>query len=180
MAKVPMSGGKLLKLSYETVGAERALAFGSSRRYYLEREQKALITEETERLARITKQEAPTDTGIFAEGIYAEVGQTTWGDWNSHVGVRGEHAFLLDYIVGGTKPHEIPKGGSAAQLAKGYPLRFYWEKGPNGPGIYYYWSVQHPGTQPNPFHRRAFTRWRPGMLRRVGLLGMRVREQRAR
>ena len=180
MAKVPMLHGRMLKLSYEAVGAERAMAYGSSRRYYLEQEQKALITDETHRLQRIVKQEAPKDTGIFAEGVYAEVTKTMWGDWNSHIGVRGEHAFLLDYIIGGTRPHEIPKGGSAAQLAKGYPLRFYWEKGPNGPGIYHFWSVWHPGTKQNPFHTRARNRWRPGMLRRVGLLGMRVREQRAR
>jgi hypothetical protein len=180
MAKVPMMGNRMMSLSYEAVGAERAIAYGSSRRHHLEREQKALITDETHRLQRIAKDEAPKDTGVFAEGIYAEVVQTITGDWNSTIGVRGKHAFLLDYIIGGTRPHEIPKGGSAAQLAKGYPLRFYWERGPNGPGVYFYWSVQHPGTKPNPFHRRALTRWRPGMLRRIGLLGMRVREQRSR
>jgi hypothetical protein len=180
MAKVPMMRGKMLKLSYETTGAERAMAYGSSRRHHLEQEQRALIADETERLQRIAKEEAPKDTGIFADGIYSEVNQRITGDLSAEIGVRGKHAFLLDYIIGGTKPHQIPKGGSAAQMAKGHPLSFYWENGPNGPGLYHFWSVQHPGTRPNPFHQRALARWRPGMLRRIGLLGMRVREQRAR
>jgi hypothetical protein len=63
----------------------------------------------------------------------------------------GEHGFVLDFLRFGTKPHPIPRGGSAEQLAKGYPLRFYWKQGPGGPGIYYFWSVRHPGTDPNPF-----------------------------
>lgn len=26
-----------------------------------------------------------------------------------------------------------------------YPLRFYWDNGPNGPGVYHYMHVNHPG-----------------------------------
>ena len=53
----------------------------------------------------------------------------------------------------GTKPHLIPGGSKVSslqeaatlQMHKGYPLRFYWEQGPRGPGMYFYWAVQHPG-----------------------------------
>jgi len=55
----------------------------------------------------------------------------------------------------GTRPHFIPGGRSVStiqeaadlQAKKGYPLRFYWEHGPYGPGIYFFWSVRHPGWQ---------------------------------
>jgi len=67
----------------------------------------------------------------------------------------GPHAFVLPFLVKGTRPHVIPTGGALAQMAKGYPLRFYWKKGPQGPGIYRYWSVNHPGTQPSPFIEEA-------------------------
>ena len=56
-------------------------------------------------------------------------------------------------IPPGTKPHLIPGGlavsdkrqAAAIQMAKGYPLKFHWERGPRGPGIYHYWAVSHPG-----------------------------------
>ena len=100
---------------------------------------------------------APRKTGIFAEGIvYREY---DWGDsTNIEVLATGEHAFVLDFLRYGTKPHKIPTGGSAEMMAKGYPLRFYWEKGPAGPGIYHFWSVNHPGTQPDPFIDNALVR----------------------
>jgi hypothetical protein len=63
------------------------------------------------------------------------------------------------YVVKGTKPHEIhPKGA--------YPLRFFWEQ---AGGVVSSWGwhgerygyVEHPGTQPNPFVRKAWRRVRP-------------------
>ena len=93
---------------------------------------------------------APRDTGVFAEGIrYATFDRGF--ETRITIYASGEHAFLLPMILGGTRAHTIPKGGSAAQMAKGYPLSFHWENGPRGPGRYAYWSVEHPGTEPNPF-----------------------------
>ena len=178
--KAPMMYGRMLRISWETTGVEEATHHSIARREQLERGRRVLISSETQRLAEFAQKEAPRDTGIFAEGLYSEMGQTLWGEWHATIGVRGEHAFLLDYIVGGTRPHEIPTGGSAAQIAKGYPLTFYWEKGPGGPGIYHFWSVQHSGTAPNPFHRRARIRWQPWAQRRIRELGMQVREARER
>ena len=55
------------------------------------------------------------------------------------------------------KAYEIPDSG---RVAKGYPLRFFWEDGPRGPDIYYFWSVMHPGTKPDDFPQRVLDeRW---------------------
>lgn len=50
----------------------------------------------------------------------------------------------------GSRPHEIPTGGAAAQKAKGYPLRF-----PKNGMVIRAWKVNHPGNAPNPFLRNA-------------------------
>ena len=134
-----------------------------------------VVAEESERLRAALWQEAPKDTGKFADGIYVD--QTT--SWMSElpqaqIRVKGEHAFLLPFIVKGTKAHEIPTGGSSAQMAKGYPLSFYWQNGPKGPGQYFFWSVWHPGTQPNDFVTRAKNRWMPGAKTRFQQAGLRI------
>ena len=109
------------------------------------------------------RRNAPSKTGVFAAGFFArsyDRGYTS----TVRIYSGGEHAFLLDWIRFGTKPHKIPRGGSAEQLAKGYPLRFYWEKGPRGPGVYAFWSVNHPGTKPNPFIEEAMAEAEPEIL----------------
>lgn len=91
---------------------------------------------------------APEDTGKFKAGISY---QTTWrgpDTVRSTFYVRGEHAFLLPMLTGGTKGHGIPIGGSEAQMAKGYPL--HWIDKKTGEDRFA-WSVWHPGTMPNPF-----------------------------
>lgn len=89
---------------------------------------------------------APEDTGLFAAGIRY---RTSWeGDLlRSTLFATGEHAFVLPFLVGGTQPHPIPIGGSAAQLAKGYPLHWVDKGGVD----HFAWSVWHPGTFPDPF-----------------------------
>ena len=101
-------------------------------------------------LTTALRRNAPKDTGIFAAGLFYRTYDRGHKGF-LHTYSAGSHGYLLNWIVKGTKPHKIPIGGSAAQIAKGYPLRFYWEKGPSGPGIYRFWSVNHPGTDPNPF-----------------------------
>jgi len=103
---------------------------------------------------------APSQTGIFKSGIYYATYERPEG-YSARFYVRGEHAFVLPFLLHGTSPHEIPTGGRAAQIAKGYPLRFFWEKGPTGAHIYFYWKVNHPGTNPSPFVSMAETTARP-------------------
>lgn len=62
----------------------------------------------------------------------------------------------------GARPHGIPTGGAAAQMAKGYPLRFLKDGKVRMP-----WSVNHPGNQrPNPWLVRALRTVVGGMVSR--------------
>jgi hypothetical protein len=57
------------------------------------------------------------------------------------------------WIIEGTGPRKIPTSVSA-QLAKGYPMNFFWERGPQGAGYYQSWQilggVAARGTPPHP------------------------------
>jgi len=116
---------------------------------------------------KVMREEAPQDTGTFAKGFRYRTRQLKSGEFGMTIFAAGPHAFLMPMIVYGTKAHEIPTGGAAAQKAKGYPLKFFWQKGPNGPGIYRFWRVWHPGTKPNNFVRRTITRQRGPMRREL-------------
>lgn len=59
------------------------------------------------------------------------------------------------FVLQGTRPHKIPRGGSAEMMAKGYPLHFWWFKRSKE---VWFWSVNHPGTQPNRFDLRVARR----------------------
>ena len=52
------------------------------------------------------------------------------------------------FVEEGTKPHEIKAKGDGV-------LAFHWDHGPNGPGLYFFKSVQHPGTKGVHFMRDA-------------------------
>ena len=74
--------------------------------------------------------------------------------------------YMLFTVPPGTRPHLI-----RAKRAKA--LRFYWEKGPRGPGIYFFRQVMHPGYKP-PFDWRlvAIERTRhhlPGLLANINV-----------
>lgn len=90
------------------------------------------------------KHYAPRKTGKFAAGIYYRSYKRPTG-FEVRFYVKGEHAHILPFLVYGTADHIItPKG-------PGYPLRFFWQHGPRGPGEYRYMRVHHPGTNINPF-----------------------------
>lgn len=100
------------------------------------------------RYVEFARDEAPVKTGKFAKGIRWRSFQK--GD---NVGFTVSTPQPLGrFIIEGTKPHIITPKGS------GYPLRFYWEK--MGRVVHFY-SVNHPGTKPNPFTKRALERWTP-------------------
>lgn len=97
----------------------------------------------------VAKREAPLGkTGKFRDSI------------SYRTSIRGQNIKLEilylqplgSYITKGTRKHPIV----------GNPLLvFYWAKGPRGAGIYYFRSVMHPGTKPNPFNERAWKKIRP-------------------
>lgn len=115
---------------------------------------------EMNRLVGITKAEAPKKTGQFREGIFSRI----FVSGNAITGKVFMPQPLGKWIIRGTKRHPIPKS------LGGKILRFFWPKGPKGPGIYFFRQVDHPGTKPNPFTDRALKTWLPGaerQLRRV-------------
>ena len=129
-----------------------------------------IMREQGRRFKVLMQDEAPKGkTGKFAAGIrfrsFVKGGAVGFsvtvpqpiGKWLIHgTGLYGPR---------GAKYPIVPKG-------PGYPLKFYWARGPRGPGIYYFMRVMHPGIKPNPFPSRAYRRWLPGArseLRRVAL-----------
>ena len=113
---------------------------------------------------------APRDKGIFAEGIAYRTDARVSGTTIT-IYVRGEHAFLLPMLTGGTQPHLIPRGGSAEQLAKGYPL--HWIDKQTGEDRFA-WSVWHPGTFPDPFVERAMDTMSPQLAGGLAKMARRV------
>ena len=129
-----------------------------------------IMREQGRRFKELLQDEAPKGrTGKFARGIQFRtfvkgggVGFTAsvpqpLGKWLIHgTGLYGPKK---------SKYPITPKG-------PGYPLKFFWERGPHGPGVYFFMRVMHPGIKPNPFPGRAYRRWLPGAraeLRRVAL-----------
>ena len=160
-------------LKFRAIGFRNALGRFATRQRLLQVEKREMVREVSRDYVRILREESPKDTEVYANGIAYRTddrGNITTGT----VYVRGEHAFLTDIILNGSKPHVIPTGGAAAQLAKGYPLRFFWQKGPQGPGVYRFWKVNHPGTRPNDFVGRANARMARPAQERLNRVSSRV------
>ena len=113
---------------------------------------------------------APEDTGEFARGVrYRATDRGSATTLTFYV--SGRHAWLVDILTGGTRPHEIPTGGSAAQLAKGYPL--HWIDRQSGEHRFA-WSVWHPGTLPDPFMALAMDAMSPQFAQALARTAHRV------
>ncbi|MBN2004135.1 MAG: HK97 gp10 family phage protein [Anaerolineae bacterium] len=141
-------------LSLEASGYRDALGRMARRTAELQARKRETMRRVGRETVAALQEAAPKKTGAFVQGIrFRTDARGTETHLTFYVG--GPHAFLLNLIRQGTRPHAIPKGGAAAQRAKGYPLRFYWPTGPRGPGIYTYWSIWHPGTPPNDFVQRV-------------------------
>jgi hypothetical protein len=149
----------VIVLTFEAAGYRDAAGRWAKKSRKLVESQRAMAREQSRELVAALREEAPKKEGTFAAGIRYRTTLTPSGV-RSTIYVGGEHAFLLPIIVRGSRAHEIPMGGALAQLAKGYPLRFFWEDGPRGPDVYYFWRVWHPGTKPDDFVQRALDeRW---------------------
>ena len=105
----------------------------------------------------IARDESPKKSGDYAKGFRFRTFSA-----GASPGFRFFSAQpLTTWITEGTKPHRIVPKGS------GYPLRFFWEKVGR---VVHLMSVNHPGTRPNPFLDRTYTRWIPKariQLRRI-------------
>ena len=137
-------------LSYTARGFRDARGRFSIRRSLLVKGRRDALRKIGRLVTAALKKNAPNKTGVFAKGLFYRTYERGYKTiMRTYAG--GPHGYLLSWIIDGTDPHPIPKGGSAEMMAKGYPLRFYWPKGPQGAGVYRFWSVNHPGTDPNPF-----------------------------
>jgi hypothetical protein len=106
--------------------------------------------------AEIVKQaaraKAPKKTGCLASSIVKRVEENPATGFRIRIVAdttpcSPERKSYSLYVHEGTRPHTI--------MAKGKTLAFYWAHGPTGPGMYYFQSVNHPGTKPVPFLRDA-------------------------
>ena len=159
-------------LRFRAIGFRDALGRFDAKNRLLQVEKREMVRDVSREYRDALRAEAPNRTGVYAEGIAfrtTENGNIT----NSTIYVGGPHAFLTDIIIKGSRPHPIPTGGSAEQMAKGYPLRFFWEKGPQGAKVYHFWSVNHPGTKPNDFVTRTRARMDAPAQARLNLVSAR-------
>ena len=116
----------------------------------LKKERRVALQSIGRRYIPIAQQEAPVKSGKFRKSL------------RFRTAMQGDNVVLTTsslqplgkWIIEGTKRHRI-----VAKRAK--VLAFFWLKGPSGPGMYFYRSVNHPGTKPNPYHERAWRRVRP-------------------
>lgn len=85
----------------------------------------------------------------------------------------------MPFIIGPTSPHQIPRGGNASQRRKGFPMRFFWQQGPGGPGFYTAWEIKGGvaarGTEENPVHERMLLFF--NVDQKVGNLADRILEE---
>ena len=102
------------------------------------------MSDEGPRYLGIAQDEAPKRTGEFAQGMRQESFNTpTGGGFKVSL-----PAPLGRWIIDGTPAHVIAAHGRA--------LRFVW-----GGETVFFRSVNHPGTKPNDFIRRAYGIWEP-------------------
>lgn len=106
------------------------------------------IQELGETFTRFAREEAPSKSGKFRRSI-----SVTYSNDQRTMSFRTHHSEPLgSWIIRGTRSHVI-------RPVRRKALKFYWEKGWLGPGIYFFMRVNHPGTQPNPYLMRTLDRW---------------------
>ena len=163
----------MIVMKFEAQGYRDVQGRFARRSAQLAQMQRDMTRQEGRAMVDLLREMAPKKSGEFAQGISYRT-DVQPGGTSVTVYVRGKHAHLLPFLTEGTHAHLIPRGGSAEQMAKGYPLRFYWEKGPRGPGIYYFWSVRHPGFAPKFFVAKAIEQRLPEMRRALHGVAVRI------
>ena len=103
------------------------------------------VEDATARMTDDLKRAAPVDTGELRRKTGVEVSTQTKNKISATAVIDVEYA---DVVVGGSRPHVI----------RGNPtLAFRWPR--RGPGVFFFRSVNHPGTTANPFFERIINRW---------------------
>ena len=97
-----------------------------------------------------TRLRCPIRTGALSRSVKTTPSQARGDMIVATIGSPLDYAAATDT---GSKPHRI-----VARRARA--LRFFWERGPRGPGVYFYRSVHHPGTKGTGwFTKEMPTRW---------------------
>lgn len=114
-----------------------------------------IVQVESRRLTQMLRQAAPRgETAEFWRGFKYRTKLLGKGRVSAEVYYEGKKAFLVDILEKGARKHPIVARNVSA-------LRFYWERGPRGPGIYFYKSVRHPGVKGTRFIAKAVEQWYP-------------------
>jgi hypothetical protein len=144
-----------MRLTFDFRGDREAQQFWQRFDQQMATQVQALGEQASDILGQALRQAAPKRTGAGAKSIQRRpakgerVGRSEWL-WRFF-----GRSYLLYTVPPGTRPHEI-------RARKAKALRFYWEKGPRGPGIYFFARVHHPGYRPAfDWRRVALERARP-------------------
>lgn len=89
---------------------------------------------------------------------------------NVYAGNVARPEVVVRTVLFGSKAHTI-------SAKPGKVLRFFWANGPDGPKVYSFASVQHPGTEANNYFQRAWEKVAPqrqAMIARIGALANEV------
>lgn len=134
-----MSGNLVISIDGRFGNVKKALTM---KRDEMDKQLQMMVRSLTDLAEKWVKHEAPRKTGNLAMSTRKEVS----GD-SGHVYVSNSQARYFDFVVDGTRPHDIvPKNGQA----------LYW------PGAAYpVKKVHHPGTKKNPYLDKAFNKMLP-------------------
>lgn len=144
-----------MRFLIESLGLKEAETFWGRFERVIDTQVQAIGGEASALLGRELRRAAPRRTGAGARSIQrrpARGERVGPGHWLWRFFARH---YLLFTVPPGTRPHPI-------QARRARALRFYWKKGPRGPGIYFFKRVQHPGYRPVfDWRRVAMQRARP-------------------
>lgn len=106
-----------------------------------------ILTDASEAFLEELRERSPYATGELRDSAYGpDV------DERELTAIIGFEAPQADYTDLGTPPHPIfPSNASA--------LRFFWEDGPDGPGMYTFDSVNHPGQAATGWFTDSLEEW---------------------
>ena len=115
-----------------------------------------IVTRMRETVYKVTKSGAAYGK-MFAPGenLKNDIAYTVQDTAGGAVGLVWMPWQFIFTLPPGTKAHPIPKGRSKEQQAKGYPLRFYWERIGK---VVTFWSVNHPGYKGDPWDMLVYER----------------------
>lgn len=103
------------------------------------------LVERATMVQSVARTRCPVKTGTLRDSIVKRAVEETSTGLGIRVVATAKYAL---FVHEGTTPHVIYAKNSSV-------LAFNWPNGPNGPGVYFFKQVNHPGTKAVPFLRDA-------------------------